>query len=385
MKLFRVLRTLDDLAEILIFDLLLATPRRRRIISLAAGTALLAAYASSGFWMAPPPAPMPPPPLVHATVRPMPGLPDAETELAAEIVRNGKIAPARQETLAAVLQARHYELDHIVTLAGQRWGALAVETLNQGLARSAGIGTLLLARGAVLAADGEPSAAVRDWLAVIRLSQALTMPGVRDQLRTDLAAHAAGSVLENTAVHYLTKAVEAGSLNQAELAAIAATLRDRRALGQALAVEYRDESECLAAMFAGWAASNQLPAAYRGLRFYLPVLESNRAVVAQRAAELVRAALRERSDCLLDGRPLPERPACSVTRLAGWNFHLTEGASWTDRFATLWSNDRAATVAATLMLNWRPRAIDDYARACQRLEGEVATLLELCEDQIDEL
>ena len=76
---------------------------------------------------------------------------------------------------------------------------------------------------------------------------------------------------------------------------------------------------------------------------------------------------------------IPPRPDCRVSHVGGWAIHLTDGAGWSERFATLWSNERAADVAARLILCWRSTRLEDYAQSCLRLDREAEELLSYCE------
>lgn len=369
MKLLRVLRILDDLAEVVLFDVMLATPRRRRLCALAAGTIGLAAYVSSGFWMAPHTSPRFPERIERAAPA-MPGLPAEQVEIAAEIVRVGKIEPGRQAALERALEYHRFELDRFVSLAGGTDLQMQYTCSALGLARVSTVATMLLARGVIYAHD-EPSAAVRDWLTVVRMSDALSQ-------QDRIPEHAVASALLCTAVPLLDKVVRTSELMEAELATIAEMLMHRRTLTQTYTTHFMEEGRQIRRMLEHYALTNELPAAYRGLRFYLPVKASNRKAVATRAANLIDGHLAGLALATVQGEHLPPRAPLSIVHLGGWNWHLTEGAGWGDRAATLWSNDRAADVVAALLLCWRSRASEAYATTLQKTEREAAELAKLC-------
>lgn len=377
MKLLRVLRVLDDLAEVVLFDVMLATPKRRRLCALAAGSIGLAAYVSSGFWMAP--ATLPPASGCAAPVAAaMPGLPAEQVEIAAEMVRVGKIDPARQAALERALEYHRFELDRFVSLAGGTELQMHYTCASLGLARVSTVATMLLARGMVYAHD-EPSAAVRDWLTVVRVADALQVPMVPERA----GEHAVASVLTNTAVGLLDKVVRTAELMPAELATINRMLTERRKLHETYAVMFSFEGSRLRKMLEHWAATNELPLMYRGLRFYLPVNAANRRAVAARAIETIEQRMADLYVRTAVGDALPERAPVSIAHVGGWAVHLLEGAGWSDRVATLWSNDRAADVVATLLLCWQPRANENYARSCQSTERAAAVLARACAARLE--
>lgn len=377
MKLLRVLRVLDDLAEVVLFDVMLATPKRRRLCALAAGSIGLAAYMSSGFWMAP--ATLPPSFERAAPIQSaMPGLPAEQVEIAADMVRVGKIDPSRQAVLEKALEYHRFELDRFVSLAGGTELQMGYTCYSLGIARVSTVATMLLARGIIYAHD-EPSAAVRDWLTVLRMADVLQVPAVPERV----AEHAVASVLTNTAVGLLDKVVRTAELMPAELSTINRMLTQRPKLHESYSVQFAFEASRLRSMLEHWAATNELPLMYRGLRFYLPVNAANRRAVAARAIEQIESRLHELYVRTAVGDAPPARAPVSIAHVAGWAVHLTPGAGWSDRVATLWSNDRAADVAATLILCWRPRAAEGYVRSCQATERAAAELAKECAAKLE--
>lgn len=372
LKLLRVLRMLDDLAEIVLFDHVLSTPRRRRLALACVGATAFFAYASSGFWLAPPPLPPRAPAAAPLFLRPVPGLCPAHVDLAAEIVREHTVSSAQLGRLAAAM--RHYdaELDSTVALVGAGDGRLQPVCRALGLTRTCGLVTMLLARGKLSVSRCESSAAVRDWITALRVTATMTEPG------GDMTAHAVGGVMQNTAVRLLGEALDTGVLCRSEREQIRAALADQTELTLALALEYERESERLRTMLSTWAETGRLPAEYAGLRFYLPVVESSRRAVAKQAADLIDWKLFTLARTVSQGDRVSPRPPVQIVHVRGWAFHVFEGATWTDRIATLWSNDRAATLCANLLLCWRSSATDDYARSCQRLDADTRKLIQNC-------
>lgn len=375
MKLFRVLRMLDDLAEVLIFDHLLATKFSRRLACIAVSPLVLAAYVSSGFWMSP--APLPPASAQRAlSALERPALPAAHVDLAAQVVRARTITSAQDTELRRVLDSNRRELERYTSVAGDASGALHAICQRTGTVRVSGVATLLCARGLLFAREGLDSSAVMDWITVLRLGNALSLVPPAD--KSDLSAHVVGGVLENTAVRLLSEHLRTRDLEPAESAEIARTLSSRTSLTSSLCFRFERESDELAAMLRNWAQTNQLPAACRGLRFYLPVVAASRRTVAARMIARIDDALHEIADRAQTGAAIPPRPPFLVTHVAGWAVHLGPGTGWSDRLATLWSNERAADLAARLILCWRSTRLEDYARTCQGLEAEAQALSDHC-------
>lgn len=381
MMLLRVLRALDDLAEILIFDHLLATNLRRRLASVAASILMLAAYASSGFWMAPsaPPSPPSAPGAMPATERP--ALPGAHVDLAAEIVRTRNITPAQDLALRRVLAIHEHELERYLTLAGDTTGLLYSACERTGHLRASGVATLLLARGLLMARVRLDSSAVKDWIAVLHIASALAILAPADP--RDLSAHVVGGVLENSAVRLLSEQLRTRGLDRSESAQIVRSFSVRTPLGFMMGRQLKLDLDEQEAIWTTWARTNHLPASYRGLRFYLPVAAASRRAVAKRVLAQLSAQLFEIVDRAQSGAAIPRRPPVRIAHVAGWAIHLTDGAGWSERLATLWSNDRAADVASRLVLCWRSSHVEDHARSCQRLAAEARALAAACQAELN--
>lgn len=390
MKLLRVLRMLDDLAEVFLFDVLLATKIRRRLCTGAVSAVALAAYVSSGFWMAPGSdgrpslvvaAPGCSARLPWPNSMANPALPAAHVELASCVLRERRVPPGQLAELRRVFDEHRFELDRYAVVAGSNPHLLAEICALEGLSRVSGMIKLFLARGILSASENEGASAVFDWITALRVSATLTRPapfgqGPRESL--DFAGHAVGGVLENAAVRLLTGQLHAVGLTNAENAEIVRALSERTPLTTGAALMERAELVALEDMLRTWAATNVLPTRYRGLRFYMPVVAGSRQVVAERTIALLTAHYNQQANLIALDLPLPPRPAVRISHVGGWAVYLSEGAGWSERLATLWSNDRAADLAARLLVSWSPKSIDTYAMDCRNHELEVAALHHAC-------
>lgn len=351
MKLLRLLKTLDDLAEVLLFDVLLATKRRRRVCGALAAGALLALYLVSGYLVAPPPADVP---FARIPAEMPGGLSIAEQDLISRAVGEGRIDRIAAARLRPLLMRESRELDRISVHTDP--AILAQWCRIVSARRAADVGMLLIARGLLLRQDFQHMAAQNAWLAALRLGAAMTVPQDRED---DVAAHVLGGLLQVRATRLLREEQLGGHLARIMGDDVLRDLAVRPSLIATSAGVVRRYQARVHRILDTWVRTNALPGGHASLRAVLPWRESARRSIAPAIAAGIDARYDEQASALMRGVLPPPRDA---------------RAGLANRALALISDDDAARVAGDFLFVGSFPGLADYGRFCVKREAEIAAL-----------
>jgi hypothetical protein len=375
-QLLKFLRTLDDLAEIFVFRVILKTPLRRHAVGCALASAMLALYMASGFLLAPAST-------VEyraqrtATVRSTSGLAPQILELVDEIIADGAVKPHQLLQITSLLT----ETRSILNLQHSRRHTHLVRAwLRAAGPRQAGdVGMLLIARGILRVQAGQSDDGVGDWRATLRLARTLMLSGAA---RSDLESHAVGGFLEDIALATLSRHAVRGEMTTRQALNLIADLDQRRPAMASLADHVRTSAHKLEDVIADYARTNSLPRRFAGLRLYLPLTEDARQDAAARMSSVVDEVYENYAQALERGQVLPTPQADTIVRVGNWRVFLGRNTTWADRFFSLVSSSKAADLCGQLMSIWSFPRLTRYALHCQALDRQAEDLRALCANRL---
>jgi hypothetical protein len=354
-KLLHVLKKLDDLAEVLVYDVLLATPRRRRVAAVLTGTVAMGLYLASGFLVAPAPVE---PAHLGVPIVPLAGLEIADEDLIARAVNGRRVNQRFVDRMRPLLESNSVELERVSVR--QPPELLAQWCRVVGTRRATDVGLLLLARGLVLRHQGAIMAAQSSWLAALRVGAALTVGHGRDE---DVGSHVLGGVLQTKAVRLLCQETRAGRFYAMMAREAALDLVTRPSLAAGLAGQLARYHERARGIVETWVSTNALPRNLESLRYYLPIREGARREAARAIRFHLDQLFGEQISAWQHGRPPPMR-------------HELPGT--VDRALTLVSSEATAQVAATLIFVRTMPNLDSYGRTCVDRDVEMGVFQAHC-------
>jgi hypothetical protein len=284
MKLGRLVRKLDDVAEVLIFDVLLATRRRRLVAGTLAAVAGLALYVFSGFLL--PTAPY----MLSVTLDSKPAIDDKTWSTgsgkAMDVAVDFEIRPGDVAPLTKDLEAQRRTLNGIVELTSRGTFTFPNEPCFKYVREAA---NMLVARGVLTGNEGNYSGAI-DFRAAARLGRSVGRGANGRGLLIDAMI---GVACERVAVRAMTKVARDGRMSDSAAAIILADLSARPRQVDPLEMSLRSERDYLLGIVARWVKDGSLPLEFAygtPLRLWLPVRAGARRVTGARMEALIRDA-----------------------------------------------------------------------------------------------
>lgn len=356
----RSLRLADDLLEVLVLHVLLATPLRRKVVAATGLAAALSLYAFCGFIGAPAPksdAPVPygAPPFTSAWGN------DSEHELARAVAERGFVRPDERARLERYLHAHREALDTTVDLA--RTAAPVRLARTPWFADLRKLSKALTARGALFASIGESDLAVRDWLAVVRLGYSVSWGSTTDG--STVLFLMIGTAIQRDATTALRAHADRLSPRQASL-----VLRelDRRHVEKApIPAVLSNEAYLARVAVWEWAQSNRwnesIPA--EPLRLWLPIGADARRDAAETICARITQAFDAATTRVLQGEPAAPPPSKD-------EFGLIEGV------AGIFNSSTGVDLAARYILAMATPDLPAVFNRLQKLEHEIRKLESAC-------
>jgi hypothetical protein len=373
MKVRRTLRRLDDLAEVFIFDVALATPARRLCCFLLAAGLTFAAYMTSGLIF---PGKITP----HAPQDSTPYLPNhlasdrfaSALEATVDVVAALKVEPMEAEPIALELKPHQALLDAAVALAQNEIlvpfnGSPDMQKVHQ-------LCTLLAVRGSLLVEQEQPDAAVADWLAIGRIGRALGQ-------RPGLDAVAAAATLERWSFRFLQHFAESGQMSLVQAATVREALERRRGEVTAFGTLVEREAGRIVEEVRRVAREGALAdhPNWEALRLWLPARRGARAAALEQLADRLESYLQGLVRELRAGRSVAPPRGLHAVRFLFWTVPVPEALTWTQLVAGGMDTASGFTRALELLMTTEtPNMMAAQIRWMSK-EREAARLQEVCE------
>lgn len=364
MKMARTVRLIDNVLEVLVFDVALATPRRRRVAALLVAMAGLAAYLVSGLVFTPTLQiefdPISTAPYVDDATWQAPG------PVIAETLSDMKITPARDKALAVELGKYSRQLQSVYNLLDavpppRFAGVPRYRTVRD-------IANLLVCRGLWRAARGEGDEAVRDWVASARLG--LVMARGSSNTGAVLVEGMISTAIERCALRALKQHIDAGRLEHRQEVRVDQYLKERARCPRTLASYMRGERKYFenimeqAVRNGSLAIDGSVP---RLVNLVMPARHADRVAMI----EDVRTAGRRYYDALLPGGDSTrELVPADLDRIAACEFGPA-GASTLALVRAMFSRERAAAFVSRWVLSIANPNINTAGERIAALESEV--------------
>ncbi|MBI3894101.1 MAG: hypothetical protein HY303_21490 [Candidatus Wallbacteria bacterium] len=285
-RLARTLRLLDDLLEVLVLHVLLATPGRRKVVSAACLLGAMALYAASGFLLAPVPQ------LASVTVDAAPyatGWNDpAGFDVRGQVLSTGRIAPGDAEALEATLAANEATLDRAVSLTEEGCRTMFCKTPSYRMLRR--LTDALVARGIQFVSRGLIDDALRQFSAVVRIGRIAAWGGSKGPVFIEGMI---GCAIERSALRPLTELVFSGRMKPAQARYVLQRLDPRATRRPTVEQHLRGERYALHCALDDYAADNRWPADQDEwlLRLVLPARDAGRKAAAEELSRRVDGAI----------------------------------------------------------------------------------------------